>query len=271
MSACEIPTFLDLPVRSMKPRRAGITHVLDKGCTLPMTEGVLLSAAQIIDVWKFGFGTSYIDPAVRSKVAALQAVQVKTSTGGTLLEVAWLQGRTEEFFKFARDVGFDCIEVSDGATNMPYRDKQILIARGQELGFEVMSEIGSKDPSKVLSSTEWTSQIEADLAIGADWIVVEGRESGTVGLYDDNGKIRHNVLNALSRSRHADRLIFEAPRRTQQAFLIRQFGADVNLGNILIDEVMSLETLRRGLRADTLGILPNATTAERERSLNVRV
>lgn len=271
MSGYVPPTFLDLPRRSTKPRRAGITHVLDKGCTLPMTEGLLISGAGIIDVWKFGFGTSYVDPATRAKVAALKDAFVKTCTGGTLLEIAWLQRRTEEFFEFARDVGFDCVEVSDGATDMPYRDKVSLIVEARRLGFEVMSEIGSKDPSKVLSTADWIAEIETDVSAGADWIVIEGRESGTVGLYDDAGKVRSTLLGAISRSRHADRIIYEAPQRAQQAFLVRELGTDVNLGNILIDEIVSLEALRRGLRADTLGILPNARARDREPCFNVRV
>jgi phosphosulfolactate synthase len=271
MSAGSRPTFLDLPERSRKPRTAGITHLFDKGCTLPTAEGVLASSAAIIDVWKFGFGTSYIDPAVRSKIAILHTFDVKACTGGTLLEVAWLQGRINEFFAFAADLDFDCVEVSDGATTIPRRDKGMMIARARELGFEVMSEVGSKDPAVVLSPSEWSAEVDADIAAGATWIVAEGRESGTVGLYDENGTVRQSLLHVLQRSRHASQIIYEAPQRAQQAFLIRELGSEVNLGNILIDEVMSVEALRLGLRADTLGILPGTRTAERERGLNVRV
>ncbi|NOV20275.1 phosphohydrolase [Ensifer adhaerens] len=271
MSSSELPTFLDLPHRTAKPRKTGITHVLDKGCTLQMTQGVLSSAAHIIDVWKFGFGTSYVDPSARAKIAALRGARVKCCTGGTLLEVAWLQQRTEDFFHFAREMGFDCVEVSDGVTDMLPSAKQDLISRARRFGFEVMSEVGSKNPSKVMPPAEWISQIEADLASGADWIVVEGRESGTVGLYDDDGKVRHHLLNVLMRSPHAERLIYETPQRAQQAFLIRLFGAEVSLGNILIDEVMSLETLRRGLRADTLAILPEANAADSEFGLSFQI
>lgn len=271
MQTNKLPSFLELPARSEKPRRTGITHVLDKGCTPSATAGILSSAAHIIDVWKFGFGTSYVDPMARAKISTLRQAGVKTCTGGTLLEAAWLQRRSAAFFDFAADMGFDCVEVSDGATDMPYSDKTELIARARDLGFEVMAEIGSKDPSKILSPSDWISQIEANLAAGADWIVVEGRESGTVGLYDDRGEVRHNVLDALMRIHQAGRLIYEAPQRSQQAFLIWQFGTEVNLGNIAVDEVMSLETLRRGLRADTLGLLPSADVASQERCCHVRV
>jgi phosphosulfolactate synthase len=255
MSAGQLPTFLDLSARSTKPRRAGITHILDKGSTLAAVEAMLPSATRYVDIWKLGFGTSYVDPMAAAKIALLKTAGIKTCVGGTLLEIAWLRERTEGFFAFAAEMGFDCVEVSDGATDMPRRDKLALIERANALGFEVLSEVGSKDPSKRFSSAEWVSQLEADAQAGAHWIVIEGRESGTVGLYDETGKVRNEVLHAIARNQFSDKLIFEAPQRAQQAFLIREYGPEVNLGNILIDDVISLETLRLGLRADTMQLL----------------
>jgi phosphosulfolactate synthase len=236
-----------------------------------MTEEVLSSLAGIIDIWKFGWGTAYLDPAVRPKVAELHAAQVKACTGGTLLEVAWLQGRTEEFFAFALDVGFDCVEVSDGASSMQVREKRELIARARELGFVVLAEVGSKDPTLAVTPAEWHDEIEGDVAAGANWIVAEGRESGTVGLYDKNGDVRHSLLQVLEHSVNASRIIYEAPQRAQQSFLLRHLGTEVSLGNIAVDEVMGLEALRLGLRADTLGHLRGEIVSISERGARVRV
>lgn len=258
MSADQLPTFLELPARSTQPRKAGITHILDKGSTTADIQAILTSAAGYIDIWKFGFGTSYVDPTVTAKISLLRTAGIKTCTGGTLLEIAWLRGRTEAFFEFAAERGFDCVEVSNGATDIPSRDKLALIERANALGFEVLSEIGSKDPTKQLRSAEWVNQLEKDARAGARWIVIEGRESGTVGLYDEYGKVRNDILHAITRSMFADKLVFEAPQRAQQAFLIREFGPEVNLGNILLGDVISLETLRLGLRADTLELLTDA-------------
>jgi len=269
MSAGPQATFLTLPERSKKPRCRGLTHVLDKGCTLLMAHEVLSSVAGIIDIWKFGWGTAYLDPAVRPKVAALHAARVKACTGGTLLEVAWLQGRTEEFFEFAADVGFDCVEVSDGATAMQLQEKRELITRARELGFVVMAEVGSKDPTRMVAPADWHDEIEGDVAAGANWIVTEGRESGTVGLYDKNGEVRHSLLEVLEHSVYASRIIYEAPQRAQQSFLIRHLGSEVSLGNIALDEVMSLEALRLGLRADTLGSVPGEAVLNSERGIGV--
>ena len=271
MLAGSPPTFLKLPERSVKPRCAGLTHVLDKGCTLLTAREVLSSVGTMVDVWKFGWGTSYLDPAVRPKVAALRAAHVKACTGGTLLELAWLQGRTNEFFEFAADIGFDCVEVSDGATTMPLHDKRRLISQARKLGFEVMAEVGSKDPTKLMAPADWLDEIEGDVAAGANWIVAEGRESGTVGLYDEAGGVRHSLLKALERSANASGIIYEAPRRAQQSYLIRHLGSEVSLGNIALDDVMSLETLRLGLRADTLGILSGGIVPDHARGARVRV
>jgi phosphosulfolactate synthase len=269
MPAAPQAAFLTLPERSKKPRCRGLTHVLDKGCTLLMAQQVLQSVAGIIDIWKFGWGTAYLDPSVRAKVAALHAAQVKACTGGTLLEVAWLQRRTEEFFRFAADIGFDCVEVSDGATAMQLQEKRELIARARELGFVVLAEVGSKDPDRMFAPEDWQDEIEGDVAAGATWIVTEGRESGTVGLYDKNGEVRHSLLQVLKQSIYASRIIYEAPQREQQSFLIRYLGSEVSLGNIALDEVMSLEALRLGLRADTLGSVPGEAILNCERGVGV--
>lgn len=271
MSARAPLPFLKLPERSVKPRHAGFTHVLDKGCTLAFTQDVLGSVAQWIDVWKFGWGSAYLDPAVRAKVAALRANGVRACTGGTLLEIAWQQGQTERLFEFAADLGFDCVEVSDGATAMPLREKRRLIARARSLGFVVMAEVGSKDPTEIATAQDWVEEIEGDVAAGAHWIVAEGRESGTVGLYDGEGAVRQSLVDALFRCAHACRIIYEAPLRAQQSFLLRHLGCEVNLGNIGVDDVMSLEALRLGLRADTLGIVSSPSRSSGQRQTCVRV
>ena len=149
---------------------------------------------------------------------------------------------------------------------MPLGDKRQLISQARERGFEVLAEVGSKDPTKPVTPEDWLDEIEGDVAAGANWIVAEGRESGTVGLYDETGEVRRSLLHGLDQSPNAFRVIYEAPQRKQQTFLLRQLGPDVNLGNIFPEDVLGLEALRLGLRADTLGI-----SSGRERDANVRV
>jgi phosphosulfolactate synthase len=77
-----------------------------------------------------------------------------------------------------------------------------------------------------------------------------------VGLYGLNGEVRSELVEALVENLPAERIIFEAPRKDQQAWFIRRLGPAANLGNIPADEVIALETLRLGLRSDTLDMLP---------------
>lgn len=255
MLAETAPSFLTLRKRPPKPRKTGLNHVLDKGCTLSTTQDVLEQMSDFVDIWKFGWGSSYLDPTIRSKVSRLRAANVKACTGGTLLEVAWLQGQAEAMFTFAAEAGFDCVEVSDGATDMPLSNKRELISRARDRGFEVLSEVGSKNPTKAIAPTQWVDEIEGDVVAGARWIVAEGRESGTVGLYTSAGEVRRALIDALAGCAHAKQVIYEAPQRSQQSFLLRHIGPDVNLGNVLLDDLMGLEALRLGLRADTLGVV----------------
>ncbi|MGH3507729.1 MAG: phosphosulfolactate synthase [Nocardioidaceae bacterium] len=244
------PTFLSLPERSTKPRAVGLTHVLDKGQTVESTQSVLATSAPLIDVWKFGWGTAYIDTALVEKLARLRAADIRTCLGGTLLEISWAQGKAQDCLDWAAEVGFDAVEVSRGVAPMEVSDKRELLRRAAS-SFELVSEVGNKDPEQVLTPEEWASEVAGDLAAGARWVITEGRESGTVGIYREDGSIREDVVAAAVSGGGLDKILFEAPRKDQQAWLIRTFGPDVNLANIACDEVLALETLRLGLRADT--------------------
>jgi phosphosulfolactate synthase len=244
------PTFLNLPGRSDKPRTVGLTHVLDKGLTVESTRSLLAAAAPHMDVWKFGWGTAYLDVGLTEKLQLLRAHEVRSCLGGTLLEISWSQGRAEECLDWAAGAGFDSVEVSRGVVPMSLDDKHALLRLAAQR-FVVLSEVGSKDPDNVLTDEQWTREVATDLAAGARWVITEGRESGTVGIYRPDGAIREDVVAAAVRGGGVAQVLFEAPHKEQQAWLIRAFGPDVNLANIPPHEAVALETLRLGLRADT--------------------
>lgn len=245
------PDFLDLPPRGAKPRISGLTHVLDKGSPVRDVEALLSVAAGSIDLWKLGWGTAYLDPGVDEKIPVLSRLDIRACVGGTLLEASWLQGKATEFLDWAAEAGFSCVEVSNGTVGMSIEEKHRLIREASER-FVVVSEVGSKDPEDPVLPEAWADEVTADLEAGAEWVLTEGRESGTVGLYTPTGEVREDVLEAVTRAAPPSRLIFEAPQKSQQAWLIRRFGPEVNLGNIRLDEVLGVEALRLGLRADTI-------------------
>jgi phosphosulfolactate synthase len=244
------PDFLELPARTTKPRRTGITHILDAGLPVSEVAGLLETCGAYVDVWKLGWGVAYLDPNLEAKLELLAAHGVLASPGGTLLEIAWAQGRAAEFLGWARAVGFPCVEVSAGTVTMAADEKAALIAEAAE-HFIVLAEVGAKDPEVRMTPGEWAAAAVRDLAVGATWILAEGRASGTVGIYSGSGAVREAVVAAMVDAAGTDSLVFEAPQEGQQAWFVRRFGPDVNLANIRPAGALGLETLRLSLRADT--------------------
>jgi phosphosulfolactate synthase len=253
------PDFLALPPRPPKPRSSRITHVLDKGMPAVAAEGLLRSAGDVIDIWKFGWGIAYLDPDLDLKITLLRRHGVQPCLGGTLLEVAWLEGRAKECVSWAAATGFGMVEISRGVAPMTIEDKADLIGYvAQEL--IAISEVGSKDPERSVVAAEWREEVVRDLDAGSWKVVAEGRESGTVGLYDPSGAVRVEVAEAIASVDGPERILFEAPKKDQQTWFIRRFGVDVNLANIAQDDVLGVEALRLGLRADTVGAHAPGTT-----------
>ncbi len=254
--------FLDLPARTAKPRSVGITHVLDRGLPLARCSDLLESCGAYVDVWKFGWGISYLDPNLDAKLELLGRHRVLASPGGTLLEIAWAQGRAAACLDWAAARGFPCVEVSAGTVAMSAADKAELIAQAARR-FIVLAEVGPKDPAAAVSPGEWAEALSRDLDAGATWVLAEGRASGTVGLYAQSGAVREDIVGALVAAADPGVIVFEAPRESQQAWFVRGFGPDVNLANVAPDDALGLETLRLGLRADTFA-------AKAARSLHAR-
>jgi phosphosulfolactate synthase len=250
------PGFLDLPPRSSKPRSEGLTHVLDKGLSFLGLDSLVQTAGDCIDIVKLGWGTSYVSDGVRAKVALCRRAGIHVSPGGTLLEICDRQGRVPEYVEWLHRTGFTHVEVSNGALGMDTVRKRALIrCLAQE--FTVLSECGSKNPRADVVADAWVEEMQADLAAGASLLIAEARESGTVGLYLPTGEVRADLVEAILAHLPAEKVIFEAPRKDQQAWFVRRLGATANLGNIAADEVVALETLRLGLRSDTLDLLPD--------------
>jgi phosphosulfolactate synthase len=244
------PDFLRLPRRSGKPRTAGVTHVLDKGASTAVVEGLLTAAADLVDIVKIGWGIGYLDRSLKQRVAAYQRAGVLVCLGGTLVEIAVAQGELDALRRWAATAEIDALEVSDGLGWMAPGRQRALVAE-LAADFVVLAEAGVKDAAAPVAAAEWADEMDADLAAGARWVVAEGRESGTVGLYDPDGGVRVSLVEELAAAVPVERVIFEAPAKAQQAWFVRRFGPDVNLGNVPPDDVLALETLRLGLRADT--------------------
>jgi len=251
------PGFLSLPYRTPKPRSDGLTHVLDKGLSLFALESLIQTAGEAIDIVKLGWGTSYVSDGVKAKVGLCHAAGIHLSPGGTLLEICEYQGRITDYVRWLERLGVRHVEVSNGAFGMDIERKRALI-RMLAQDFTVLSECGSKNPNAEVVAADWVAEMAGDLEAGATLLIAEARESGTVGLYNADGRPRAELVDALAHELPVEKIIFEAPRKDQQAWFIRRLGPSASLGNIPSDEVVALETLRLGLRSDTLDLLPES-------------
>jgi phosphosulfolactate synthase len=246
-----VPDFLDLPERPPKPRERGVTHVIDTGLSTVAAEGLVASAAEYVDLVRLGWGSAYVTHDVRDKIDRYRRAGIPVMMGGTLTELAWQSGAVEGLRTWLAELGIRHIEVSSGTIEIPRAEKARLISSLAE-DFTVFAEVGEKDPHALVAPYRWVALIQEALAAGADKVICEGRTSGDTGLYRPNGEPREGLIDEILHEVDGTKLIFEAPKKHQQVWLIQHLGGDVNVGNVLPEDVISLETLRVGLRADTL-------------------
>ena len=232
--------------------------VLDKGLGLETAESLMNISGEYVDYLKFGWGTSIVheQDIIKAKVQMYKDHDITPYTGGTLFELAYMNGKLEEFFTEAHDLGFPAIEISDGSTSINHDDKLDCIKRAKQEGFEVLSEVGKKNPEldKELTLEERIRYMQDELDAGSSLVIVEAREGGkNIGIFDKAGNAKEDEIDVILDKINPNRILWEAPNKDQQVFFILKLGNTVNLGNVSSDDITSLETLRQGLRGDTVG------------------
>lgn len=258
LEVIEMKNIIKNPIqgRAAKPRQTGLTMVMDKGIGLNDTRDFLELCSEHVDFIKLAFGTAAVYPPaiLQEKVAQIRRCGIDVYPGGTFLEIAVIQKKIPEFLEHAGNIGFSAIEVSDGTIDLSADQRRAIIRMAVKSGFKVLSEVGKKDPRQKVSGRTMAAAVLDDLEAGSMLVIVEGRESGRgVGIYDKEGHIEQERFDELlSHSGVQDSIIWEAPLKDQQSTLINLFGPNVNIGNIPPHEVIALESMRRGLRNDTL-------------------
>jgi len=239
-----------LPNRTSKPRSNGITMVMDKGLSLRESEDFLSMSDGIVDFVKLGFGTSYLTPNLPAKIKLYKEAGMKLYMGGTFFEAFYVRNQLEEYIAACMEYGFEYVEISDGSIDIPRKRKCELITQLAQ-NFTVLSEIGSKDGEKIYPPYKWIEFMQQELDAGAMYLIAEAREAGNVGIYRTSGEVREGLIEEILTKINQDKIIFEAPQKSQQVWFINKMGSNVNLGNIAPYDAIPLETLRLGLRADT--------------------
>lgn len=243
-------TLSHIPQRSSQPRDEGITMVMDKGLSLRQSEDLVDGSGHLIDLVKLGFGTSFVTPKLKEKIAIYQKAGIKVYLGGTLFEAFVARGKFKDYHKLVDKLGLDTVEVSDGSITMSTKEKCGFISALAK-HYTVLSEVGSKEAGILISPAKWVRMMQTELEAGSWKVIAEARESGNVGIYRPSGHAHTALVNRILAKVPSKDILWEAPQKPQQVWFIKQIGANVNLGNIAPDEVIPLETLRLGLRGDT--------------------
>ena len=240
----------DMPERTKKPREEGLTMVMDRGLSINETKNFIDMCSPHTDIVKLGFGTSAVSPHVRAKIDLYKEAGLLVYIGGTLFEAFIIRNMFKEYKDLLRKWDLNMCEVSDGSIEIPHKKKCNYI---KELAkeFNVVSEVGSKDENKLIAPYKWIELMQEELKAGSWKVIAEAREGGNVGIYNKGGDVRSDLIDEILTKINSNDILWEAPKKPQQVWFIKLLGPNVNLGNIAWDEVIPLETLRIGLRADT--------------------
>lgn len=243
-------TLTQIPERVAKPRQNGLTMVMDKGLSLREVEDFLSTSADYADIIKLGWATSFVTPNLKQKIAIYQDAGIPVYFGGTLFEAFVVRNQFDDYRRLLDEFKLDYAEVSDGSIDMNQDDKCEYI-RQLATQVTVLSEVGSKDESKIIPPYKWIQLMKSELEAGAWKVIGEAREGGTVGLFRASGEVRQGLVEEILTQIPAEDILWEAPQKEQQVWFVKLLGANVNVGNIAPSEVIPLETIRLGLRGDT--------------------
>ena len=240
----------NIPKRPEKPRTKGLTMIMDKGLSLNEAENMVVLKSELTDIVKLGFGTSLLTRYIDKKISLYKEAGIDVYTGGTLFEAFIVRNQIDDFYRLMDKLKLEMVEVSDGCIQMEHNKKCEIIHKLSK-DFKVISEIGSKDESLTIEDDKWISYMKKELEAGSWKVIAEAREGGNVGMFETNGDIKEKLIKNITKDIDISNILWEAPLKKQQIWFINEFGANVNLGNISPNSIISLECLRLGLRGDT--------------------
>jgi phosphosulfolactate synthase len=239
-----------IPERTNKPREKGITMVMDKGLSLDEARNFMSVSHPYVDLVKLGFGTAFVTPNLKEKLAIYQSFNVPVYFGGTLFEAFLIRNQFEDYINVCKEFGIQYMEVSDGSISIPHAEKCGYIEKLTKVGI-VLSEVGSKDAAHIIPPYKWIELMRAELEAGSTYVIAEAREAGNVGIYRGSGEVREGLVQEILTQIPEEKILWEAPQKAQQLYFLELIGCNVNLGNIAPAEMIALETMRIGLRGDT--------------------
>ena len=240
----------NLPERTKKPRSKGITMMMDKGLSINQAKEFISVNSKYTDIVKLGFGTSIITPEIKNKIKIYKQNNILVYLGGTLFEAFVIRKQLDDYKRFLDHLGLEMLEVSDGSINIEH-EKKCEYINDLSKNFKVVSEVGSKYENQQDNTKNWKKWIEEEIKSGSWKVITEARESGNVGIFDNNFNIKNKIVDKIIETIDHSHIIWETPKKSQQVWFINKLGQNANLGNISYNDIIPLECLRLGLRSDT--------------------
>ncbi len=245
-----------IPERTVKPRKNGITMVMDKGLSIEEAKNMMSVGHPHIDIVKLGFGTAFVTPNLKEKLEVYKSYNTPIYFGGTLFEAFLIRNQLDDYISICKDYGITYIEVSDGSISIPHSEKCGYIEKLCKHA-TVLSEVGSKDAAHIIPPYKWIELMRSELNAGSEYVIAEAREAGNVGIYRGSGEVREGLVQEILTQIPSEKILWEAPQKAQQLYFLELIGCNVNLGNIAPSEIIALEAMRIGLRGDTFELYLN--------------
>ena len=237
-----------------KPRRTGLTMVIDDGLPLALAKSAVDLAAPYIDLMKIKTGTArlYDRPALMEKLAYYKQARIKPFIGGQFHEYVFAmmgEQALPRFYEEALALGFETIEISDNTVPLTDRQRYDQIAGAVRAGLEVFGEVGSKE---TMSRPQLlVDQAKVCLEAGAKLVLVEAAE------LVEEGQVRPESL-AVLKDLPPERIMIELPGpwiagvrgcdvESMKKVVLAEFGPDVNLANVELKTIFDTEAQRVGL------------------------
>lgn len=239
------------PVRSSKDREIGITVIVDSGLPTAFQRDLLESYSDYIDIAKLETGSALFESKLSDKINAYKAFGVDVHFGGTLFEYFYARKMIVDYEEYLTECGVSSIEISSGTIDVELSERCRLTKYFTNRNFKVFAEVGKKDPKIDSCCNYWITEMSSLIDAGCYKLIAEGRSSASAGIYKKTGQIKTKLIEGITQKIDRNMIIFEAPTISSQALFINKFGANVNLGNVRPADILSLETLRAGLRYET--------------------
>lgn len=233
------------------------TVAFDPGYDPSTLKSHLLQSRHLLYGLKLSMATWQLSSyeALSAKVDAITCAGLSVIAGGGPFEVAASFNRIESYFDLCSSVGFTRVEVGEGFSSATAEPESV-VRLAEERGLKVQFEVGRKFGGSVQENEMYDlcKLMATWLSAGAQQIVVEAREDALdVGVFDGEGILNRELADRMLRAVDYDlrRIQFEAPTKRSQFALIEHFGKDIILANVRLEEILRLETFRRGLHPNS--------------------